>query len=353
VAIFDDVLAARREVFHIPGLDVGVYGNADDVQNVCHLHKPDVVCMDYAMGEGHVNGAEAIAALRAMGFAGSIVAMSSDPAANQRMLEAGADDQILQKAMLRSYLVALGAGRIEKPVREGTGPVPALGGDAPGGGGSGKKDPERGGATLSLLCALGALGAFTAAALVGGPGAWAARYRGDLVRLDARVLTQGAPASPIDGAPAPLEAVAVWAKRDHLFQMVAGSETLPEGRFAVATGGRRLVVRAETSTRWHLNDGPAKRLVAPAEVPQGQGVVGLKNLGYVAKSRRITEGQDLWIVGFPSADGEELIASEIADETRLATLGLDLVPRPGAQAGGFALLCLGVALLTQAGRAPA
>jgi len=63
VAIFDDVLAVRREVFHIPGLAVEVYGDADDVLIVCSgegAPAPEILCMDYAMGPDHVNGADAI-----------------------------------------------------------------------------------------------------------------------------------------------------------------------------------------------------------------------------------------------------------------------------------------------------
>lgn len=109
VAIFDDVLAARREVFHIPGLEIDVYADADDVRSICLGESPpDVVCMDYAMGPGHVNGADAIRAVRAAGYRGRILAMSSDPAANAEMIAAGADEHIQQKAMLRSYLVDLG-----------------------------------------------------------------------------------------------------------------------------------------------------------------------------------------------------------------------------------------------------
>src|SRR5688572_23456209 len=112
VAIFDDVLAARRELFHIPGLEIEVHGHADDVLVVAAATPPpDVLCMDYAMGPAHVNGEDAIKAVRAAGFRGRIVAMSSDPAANARMIEAGADEHLAQKAMLRSYLVALGRDR--------------------------------------------------------------------------------------------------------------------------------------------------------------------------------------------------------------------------------------------------
>jgi DNA-binding NarL/FixJ family response regulator len=120
VAIFDDVLAARREVFHIPGLDVAVYGDADDVRAIlAGDDAPQVVCMDYAMGAAHASGEDAIRAVRAAGYRGKIVAMSSDPAANARMIQAGANEHLPQKAMLRSYLVALGQAAMKKPADGG------------------------------------------------------------------------------------------------------------------------------------------------------------------------------------------------------------------------------------------
>ena len=106
VAIFDDVIAARGEQFHIPGLEIELHADADAAESVA----ADVVCMDYAMGTGHRTGADAIRALRAAGFRGRIVAMSSDPNANREMIDAGADEALAQKAMLRSFLVALGKG---------------------------------------------------------------------------------------------------------------------------------------------------------------------------------------------------------------------------------------------------
>jgi hypothetical protein len=153
VAIFDDVLAARREVFHIPGLEVGVYGDADDVCLICSGDDaPHVVCMDYAMGAQHANGADAIRAVRTTGFSGKIVAMSSDPAANAAMIAAGANESLLQKSMLRSYLVALGAGRLPSN-NEGT----------PSGG------AERGFVVLPVLALLGALASMTSGVLLVGP----------------------------------------------------------------------------------------------------------------------------------------------------------------------------------------
>ncbi len=108
VAIFDDIVFARGEAFHIPGLKVEVYAHADDAVELCRSEGFDVVCMDFAMGPGHVSGAEAIRALRGAGFKGSVVAISSDPAANGEMSAAGADESLGKKAHLRSYLVRLG-----------------------------------------------------------------------------------------------------------------------------------------------------------------------------------------------------------------------------------------------------
>jgi len=110
VVIFDDVLAMRGEEFRIPGLDVVVYGNADDAVAICTSAgpAPDVVCMDYAMGPDHLPGEDAVRRMREAGYDGRIVAMSSDPAANRKMLDAGADESLEKKAMLRSFLVALG-----------------------------------------------------------------------------------------------------------------------------------------------------------------------------------------------------------------------------------------------------
>ncbi len=108
VAIFDDVVAARRETFHIRGLQVDVYGHADDAVEVCggELHY-DVVFMDFAMGSGRKSGAAAVRELRAAGFKGRIIAISSDPAANAQMRLAGADEALDKKAHLRSFLVHL------------------------------------------------------------------------------------------------------------------------------------------------------------------------------------------------------------------------------------------------------
>jgi DNA-binding NarL/FixJ family response regulator len=109
VAIFDDDVAARREVFHVPGLVVEVHPHADDANVVCGRGGHDVVCMDFAMGAAHKDGARATRDLRANGYRGRIVAMSSDPAANAAMCKVGADEALAKKAHLRSYLVRLGA----------------------------------------------------------------------------------------------------------------------------------------------------------------------------------------------------------------------------------------------------
>ena len=109
VLIFDDVLWVRREVFHIPGLEILLYGDADESVAQVATSSPDVLFMDYAMGREHANGVDAIRALRKNGYSGKIVAMSSDPAANAMMISAGADETLSQKALLRSYLVKLGS----------------------------------------------------------------------------------------------------------------------------------------------------------------------------------------------------------------------------------------------------
>lgn len=105
VAVFDDVVAARGEVFHIPGLAVDVYAHADEAVAQCRAAGHAVVFMDFAMGSGRADGAAAVAALRADGFGGRIVAISSDPAANAAMIAAGANEALGKKAHLRSFLV--------------------------------------------------------------------------------------------------------------------------------------------------------------------------------------------------------------------------------------------------------
>lgn len=109
VLIFDDVVAARGETFRIPGLEVTVMAHADDaVLAIKGERPPDVVFMDHAMGRGRKSGTQAIEELRAAGYTGRIVAISSDPAANAEMRKAGADEALGQKAQLRSFLVHLG-----------------------------------------------------------------------------------------------------------------------------------------------------------------------------------------------------------------------------------------------------
>jgi CheY-like chemotaxis protein len=108
VAIFDDVVAARGERFHIPGLDVEVFAHADDAAAVCSTGGFDVVFMDYALGPGRKTGQLVTGEVRAAGFRGRIIAISSDPAANAAIRAAGADDALAKKAHLRSYLVYLG-----------------------------------------------------------------------------------------------------------------------------------------------------------------------------------------------------------------------------------------------------
>lgn len=107
VAIFDDVVAARGEQFHISGLDVVVFPHADDAVGVCHRGRYELVFMDFAMGPRRKDGSRAISDLRGAGFGGKIIGISSDPAANAAMRAAGADDSLGSKSHLRSYLVHL------------------------------------------------------------------------------------------------------------------------------------------------------------------------------------------------------------------------------------------------------
>ncbi len=112
VAIYDDVVAARGEQFRIPGLAVTVFAHADDAVAQCLTAGYDVVFMDYALGPGRRVGTEVTRALRAAGFRGKVVAISSDPAANAAIRAAGADSSLAQKALLRSYLVHLGRAHL-------------------------------------------------------------------------------------------------------------------------------------------------------------------------------------------------------------------------------------------------
>ena len=114
VAIFDDVVAARSEQFHIPGLEVDVHAHADAAADLGMLRGYDVVLMDGAMGPGRKTGQVATAEMRDAGFRGRIVAISSDPAMNAAMRAAGADEALAAKAHVRSYLVSLGAKHLKR-----------------------------------------------------------------------------------------------------------------------------------------------------------------------------------------------------------------------------------------------
>lgn len=118
VIIFDDVVAARGETFHIPGLNVDVHGHADDAVDLCTAHPYAVVFMDFAMGADHDNGAQAVARLRTAGFKGRIVATSSDPQKNAEMKAAGADEALERKTYLRSYLLHLGSKHLQDEKRQ-------------------------------------------------------------------------------------------------------------------------------------------------------------------------------------------------------------------------------------------
>jgi CheY-like chemotaxis protein len=327
VAVFDDVLAARREVFHIPGLDIGVFSHADDVCAICHGDAaPDVVCMDYAMGAQHASGEDAIRAVRSMGYGGHIVAMSSDPAANAAMIAAGADEALQQKAMLRSYLVALGRGEIQRRGAQG------------------------GFAALRLLVLIGGVGAIVLGLLCLGP--WGYGPRAGVTRLEGRVLDQGATPSQLDGAPVLAEAIGVWAKDGKAFSQVAGASRLGALELPVAAGGERWTVVADRDTQWLLADGPAKRVRTPGDIPAGQGLPGWKTMRYVARGPRVVAGQLVTVDGVVvGTNGGErrLLAQLVADEGHRGRLGPDLAGSPMVQLGGVVLLGMGVALLATRG----
>jgi len=107
ILVFDDVLCRRQGEYTVPGLLIRFYEHADDAVAVVQREHPELVLMDYSMEE-HRSGEEAVRALRAA-FPRrtlSIVAISSDAASNDRMLDAGADD-VVPKSHLRGYLSRL------------------------------------------------------------------------------------------------------------------------------------------------------------------------------------------------------------------------------------------------------
>ena len=109
ILIFDDVVFARGETFNIPGVLADLYEHADDAVELAAAIEPDYIFMDYAMGPTHVTGSVAVANLRGAGYAGTIIAMSSDPDLNDEMIAAGANERLAKKALLRSYLMDLGS----------------------------------------------------------------------------------------------------------------------------------------------------------------------------------------------------------------------------------------------------
>ena len=107
VVIFDDELFRRQPTYTIEGLELSFYEHADDAVAVVGRERPELVCMDYFM-DAQRSGGDAVAELRAAAAQESlrIVAISSDPQANERMLAAGADDAV-PKTHLRAYLSRL------------------------------------------------------------------------------------------------------------------------------------------------------------------------------------------------------------------------------------------------------
>jgi DNA-binding NarL/FixJ family response regulator len=109
VVVFDDVLHARGDRFPGFAFPVEVHAHADDAE-LLGLGPEDVVCMDFEMGPEHRDGAEAVTELRRAGFRGRIVAMSSDPGCNLKMIAAGANESLAKKAMLAPFLASLSSG---------------------------------------------------------------------------------------------------------------------------------------------------------------------------------------------------------------------------------------------------
>lgn len=115
VMLFDDELAQQPGPYRMSGLSLRCFAHADDAVQLVAAELPDVVLMDYSMG-AMLSGAAAVAKLRALSLGQAtsgpargtrrrlrIVAISSDPANNQRMLDAGADDAV-PKSHVRAYL---------------------------------------------------------------------------------------------------------------------------------------------------------------------------------------------------------------------------------------------------------
>jgi CheY-like chemotaxis protein len=106
VVIFDDELVERAPFYRMPGVELALFPHADDAAAVVRRERPDVVLMDFAMNARRT-GAEAIAELLTLRKEAPlmlfIVAISTDDAANQRMLDAGADDAV-PKSHVRGYL---------------------------------------------------------------------------------------------------------------------------------------------------------------------------------------------------------------------------------------------------------
>lgn len=102
VVIFDDELFQRRAAFSVEGATLAFYEHADDAVAVVAAEVPDLVLMDFSMSALR-SGADAVAALREVLPELPIVAISSSPDSNERMLAAGADDAA-PKTHLRAYL---------------------------------------------------------------------------------------------------------------------------------------------------------------------------------------------------------------------------------------------------------
>jgi CheY-like chemotaxis protein len=122
VVIFDDELskpgvmsahpgpvAGKPSARQPPPIEIACWPHADESVAIVERERPDVVLMDYTM-HAERSGAEAVAALHVLREHGGpqflLVAISADEAANQRMLDAGADDAV-PKTHVRGYLQKL------------------------------------------------------------------------------------------------------------------------------------------------------------------------------------------------------------------------------------------------------
>ncbi len=116
VLVFDDDLVRHPDFLAALPAELHYRPHADDALADVAAVRPAAVLMDYAMGGDHLTGAQAVATLRER-YAPSelvIVAISSDPIMNHRMILAGADDGV-PKMVAPQRLPALIARLVRAP----------------------------------------------------------------------------------------------------------------------------------------------------------------------------------------------------------------------------------------------